>query len=65
MILTNVKCNLSITQDNALPNAIHAFGGPASVAADSRAYIDAYGLFQDAGALDYAPGQYFPGFRFI
>jgi hypothetical protein len=40
---------------DALPNAIHAFGGPASVAADSRAYIDARGLFQDAGALDYQP----------
>ena len=38
---------------DALPNAIHAFGGPASVAADSRAFIDARGLFEDAGALDY------------
>ena len=47
---------------DALPNAIHAFGGPASVAADSRAYIDARGLFQDAGALDYDPASYFPGF---
>ncbi len=37
---------------DALPNAIHAFGGPASVAADSRAYIDVNGLFHDAGALD-------------
>ena len=41
---------------DALPNAIHAFGGPQSVAADSRAYIDARGLFQDAGAID----SYFP-----
>ena len=41
---------------DALPNAIHAFGGPVSVAADSRAYIDANGLFQDAGAMD----SYFP-----
>jgi hypothetical protein len=40
---------------DALPNAVHAFGGPASVAADSRAFIDAQGLFQDAGALDYQP----------
>jgi hypothetical protein len=47
---------------DALPNAIHAFGGPASVAADSRAYIDANGLFTDAGALDYTPGQEFAGF---
>jgi hypothetical protein len=37
---------------DALPNAIHAFGGPAAIAADSRAYIDARGLFQDAGAMD-------------
>jgi len=47
---------------DALPNAIHAFGGPASVAADSRAFIDARGLFQDAGALDYLPSQYFSNF---
>jgi Large eukaryotic DNA virus major capsid protein/Major capsid protein N-terminus len=38
---------------DALPNAIQAFGGPHELAADSRAYIDARGLFQDAGALDY------------
>ncbi len=37
---------------DALPNAIHAFGGPNSIAADSRAYIDANGLFHDAGAVD-------------
>jgi hypothetical protein len=42
---------------DALPNAVHAFGGPASVAADSRAFIDAQGLFQDAGAFDYNPAQ--------
>jgi hypothetical protein len=47
---------------DALPNAIHAFGGPASVAADSRAYIDAHGLFQDAGALDYTGGAGFTGY---
>jgi len=47
---------------DALPNAIHAFGGPASIAADSRAYIDAQGLFQDAGALDYIPGAGFTGY---
>jgi hypothetical protein len=40
---------------DALPNAVHAFGGPAALAADSRAFIDARGLFQDAGALDYSP----------
>jgi hypothetical protein len=47
---------------DALPNAIHAFGGPQAVAADSRAFIDAQGLFQDAGALDYDPMQYFTNF---
>ena len=41
---------------DALPNAIHAFGGPASIAADRNAYINANGLFQDAGAED----AYFP-----
>ena len=43
---------------DALPNAIHAFGGPAAVASDSRAYIDVRGLFGDAGAEDayIAPG---------
>jgi hypothetical protein len=44
---------------DALPNAVHAFGGPAAVARDSRAYIDARGLFQDAGALDsYIPAGF-------
>jgi hypothetical protein len=47
---------------DALPNAIHAFGGPASIAADSNAYITAQGLFQDAGALDYQPAAQFSGF---
>jgi len=37
---------------DALPNAIHAFGGPQAIAQDSRSYIDARGLFNDAGALD-------------
>ena len=43
---------------DALPNAIHAFGGPAAIAADSRAFIDARGLFTDAGAddVDFAAG---------
>jgi hypothetical protein len=47
---------------DALPNAIHAFGGPASIAADSRSYIDARGLFQDAGALDYDIPDGFTGY---
>jgi len=36
---------------DALPNAIHAFGGPAELAGQN-AFIDARGLFQDAGAMD-------------
>jgi hypothetical protein len=47
---------------DALPNAIHAFGGPASIAADSRSYIDARGLFNDAGALDYDIPEGFTGY---
>jgi hypothetical protein len=47
---------------DALPNAIHAFGGPAAVAADSRAFIDARGLFDDAGALDYDSPSGFTGY---
>jgi len=47
---------------DALPNAIHAFGGPAALAADTRAYIDAQGLFQDAGALDYDIPNGFTGY---
>jgi hypothetical protein len=44
---------------DALPNAIHAFGGPMQTAANSSAYIDVRGLFQDAGALDsYLPSGY-------
>ena len=44
---------------DALPNAIHAFGGPTELAGPGgiaaqgqNAFIDAAGLFQDAGALD-------------
>ena len=37
---------------DALPNAIHSFGGPEGVAADSGAYITSQGLFNDAGAAD-------------
>ena len=36
---------------DALPNAIHSFGGPEATAGEN-AFIDPYGLFQDAGALD-------------
>ena len=47
---------------DALPNAIHAFGGPKEIAADSRAYIDAAGLFNDAGALDAVIPDNFTGY---
>ena len=47
---------------DALPNAIHAFGGPKEVAADSRAYIDAAGIFTDAGALDAYIPENFTGY---
>jgi hypothetical protein len=47
---------------DALPNAIHAFGGPAAIAADSRAYIDAQGLFNDAGALNSYIPEGFTGY---
>jgi len=39
---------------DALPNAIHCFGGPSEVTAGN--YIDARGLFEDAGALDAIEG---------
>jgi hypothetical protein len=37
---------------DALPNAIHAFGGPDGVAETTQSFIDNQGLFQDAGAVD-------------
>jgi hypothetical protein len=39
---------------DALPNAIHSFGGPESVAETTQSFIDANGLFNDAGAVDNA-----------
>ncbi len=47
---------------DALPNAIHAFGGPASIAGNANSYIDARGLFEDAGALDYDIPSGFTGY---
>ena len=46
---------------DALPNAIHAFGGPAETAG-ANAFIDARGLFEDAGALDAAIPEGFTGY---
>ena len=37
---------------DALPNAVHAFGGPQSVSKDENAVITEEGLFKDAGAVD-------------
>ena len=37
---------------DALPNAIHAFGGAQSIAATTGSYIDASGLFNDPGSVD-------------
>jgi Large eukaryotic DNA virus major capsid protein/Major capsid protein N-terminus len=45
---------------DALPNAIHAFGGPAEVSAGH--YIDARGLFDDAGAMDAFTPSDFTGY---
>ena len=42
---------------DALPNAIHSFGGPAGVAATTQSFITSDGLFQDAGAVDNAAAQ--------
>jgi Large eukaryotic DNA virus major capsid protein/Major capsid protein N-terminus len=46
---------------DALPNAIHAFGGPEATAG-SNAFIDARGLFEDAGALDAETSSSFTGY---
>ena len=37
---------------DALPNAIHAFGGHDAIAESSTAFINASGLFNEAGAID-------------
>ena len=39
---------------DVLPNAIHAFGGPDAIAENSQAFINADGVFADAGAADNA-----------
>jgi hypothetical protein len=45
---------------DALPNAIHAFGGPHEVSTGN--YIDARGLFEDAGAEDAWTPSNFTGY---
>ncbi len=47
---------------DALPNAIHAFGGPGAIAGTANSYIDSRGLFEDAGALDYDVPDNFTGY---
>jgi hypothetical protein len=42
---------------DALPNAIHSFGGPMNVAETTNAFIDQSGLFQSAGAFDVSSGS--------
>ncbi len=47
---------------DALPNAIHAFGGPDELSGQ-YGYIDARGLFDDAGAMDAPPtDSHFTGY---
>jgi hypothetical protein len=50
---------------DALPNAIHAFGGPTELKGDGTSgqneFIDARGLFEDAGALDASVSGYWTG----
>ena len=46
---------------DALPNAIHSFGGPSELSG-ANAFIDARGLFQDAGAMDESIPNGFTGY---
>jgi hypothetical protein len=51
---------------DALPNAIHAFGGPTELKgalgqSGQNEYIDARGLFEDAGSLDAMVSGYWTG----
>ena len=46
---------------DALPNAIHSFGGPDAVAGTSQSFINADGLFQDAGAVDVTAQNWWQG----
>jgi len=46
---------------DALPNAIHAFGGPSELGGPNS-YIDARGLFESAGAMDEETSSAFTGY---
>jgi len=43
---------------DALPSAIHSFGGPQSIAETSQSFITEDGLFHDAGAVDVTTQQW-------
>jgi hypothetical protein len=43
---------------DALPSAIHSFGGPQSIAENSQSFITEDGLFHDAGAVDVTTQQW-------
>ncbi|MDA7464613.1 hypothetical protein N8996_07480 [Candidatus Poseidonia alphae] len=43
---------------DALPSAIHSFGGPQSIAGTSQSFITEDGLFHDAGAVDVTTQQW-------
>jgi hypothetical protein len=48
---------------DVLPNAIHAYGGPESVAGtgpDDHAFVSRYGAFADPGAADALDGEQWP-----
>ena len=46
---------------DALPNAIHSFGGDNSIGATTASYIDGSGLFHDAGAADVTGAYWWSG----
>ncbi len=46
---------------DALPNAIHSFGGKDAVASTTQSFIDQDGLFHDAGAIDVEGSGWYHG----
>ena len=46
---------------DALPNAIHSFGGKDAVASTTQSFIDVDGLFADAGAIDVEGSGWYHG----
>ena len=43
---------------DALPNCVHAFGGPLGVAETENAFINASGLFSDPGSVDVTAAEF-------